>query len=229
MEANTNITNGEVYDWYISVGRGLSVKETFKVFKEKFELPGYQQSDTRPFSKLQTLEKKIKALNVKKMTLMPVMSISRNTSLTSSLEMLEKEQYINLEQIRHEKHKLQKGFSYSQKRLKQYTAGLGDPNKREILEDEVDTLETEVKRLTSENKDLQQLVSLLEKDEVTTFENGRYTSDVREVIMELLNLNVSISKINLVITAVLTKLGSKKLVVCLLLVLNAEFYRNTLF
>ena len=41
MDANTNITNGEVYDWYISVGRGLSVKETFKVFKEKFELPGY--------------------------------------------------------------------------------------------------------------------------------------------------------------------------------------------
>ena len=134
-----------------------------------------------------------------------------NTSLTSSLEMLEKEQYINLEQIRHEKHKLQERLSYSQKRLKQYTEGLGDPNKREILEYEVDTLETEVKRLTSENKDLQQRVSLLEKDEVTTFENGRYTSDVREVIMELLNLNVSISKINLVITAVLTKLGSKKI------------------
>ena len=71
---------------------------------------------------------------------------------------------------------------------------MGDPNEREILEDEVDTLETEDKRLTSENKDLQQRVSLLEKDEVTTFENGRYTNDVREVIMELLNLNVSIGK-----------------------------------
>ena len=70
-------------------------------------------------------------------------------------------------------------------------------------------LETEVKQLTSENKDLQQRVSLLEKDEVTTFENGRYTNDVREVIMELFNLDVSISKINLVITAVLTKLGSE--------------------
>ena len=80
------------------------------------------------------------------------------------------------------------------------------------MEDEVDTLETEVKRLTTENKDLQQLVSLIEKDEVTTFENGRYTNDVREVTMELLNLNVSISKINLVITAVLIKLGSKKIV-----------------
>ena len=78
-----------------------------------------------------------------------------NTSLTSSHEMLEKEQYINLEQIRHEKHKLQKRFSYSQKRLKQYTAGLGDPNKRGILE--------EIKRLTSENKDLQQLVQITTK------------------------------------------------------------------
>ena len=52
------------------------------------------------------------------------------------------------------------------------------------MEDEVDTLEIEVKRLTSENKDLQPLVSLIEKDEITTFENGRYTNDVREVIMD---------------------------------------------
>ena len=67
MEANINITNGEVYAWYISVGKGLSVKETCKTFKENFELPGYQQqSDTRLFSKLQTLDKKVKSLKCKK-------------------------------------------------------------------------------------------------------------------------------------------------------------------
>ena len=81
MEANTNITNGEVYDWYILVGKGLSVNETFKVFKEKFELPGYQQSDTRLFSKLQTLEKNIKSIKRKKMTLVPVLNISRKDLL----------------------------------------------------------------------------------------------------------------------------------------------------
>ena len=134
---------------------------------------------------------------------------SLNASLTSSHEMLNEEQYINLEQIRHEKHKLQKRFSYSKKRLELYSAGFGDPKEKEILGEAIDNLEKEVKRLTSENKELLQLVSLLEKDEVTTFENGRYTNEVREVIMELLNLNVSLSKINQVITAVLTKLGSK--------------------
>ena len=41
---------------------------------------------------------------------------SLNASLTSSHEMLDEEQYINLEQIRHEKHKLQKRFSYSKKK-----------------------------------------------------------------------------------------------------------------
>ena len=67
MEATINITNGEVYAWYISVCKGLSVKETCKTFKEKFELPGYQQqSDTRLFSKLQTLDKKVKSLKRKK-------------------------------------------------------------------------------------------------------------------------------------------------------------------
>ena len=38
-----------------------------KTFKEKSELPGYQQqSDTRLFSKLQTLDKKVKRLKRKK-------------------------------------------------------------------------------------------------------------------------------------------------------------------
>ena len=134
---------------------------------------------------------------------------SLNASLTSSHEMLDEEQYINLEQIRHEKHKLQKKFSYSKKRLEIYSAGFGDPKEKEILGNEIDNLEKEVKRFSSENKELLQLVSLLEKDEVKTFENGRYTNEVREVIMELLNLNVNISKINKVITSVLTKLGSK--------------------
>ena len=76
MEANINTTNGEIYAWYISVGKGLSVKEICKTFKEKFELPGYQQqSDTRLCSKLQTLDKKVKSLKHKKMTLVLVPSI----------------------------------------------------------------------------------------------------------------------------------------------------------
>ena len=116
------------------------------------------------------------------------------------------------------------------KRLELYSAGFGDPKVKEILGEEIDNLEKEVKRLTSENKELLQLVSLLEKDEVTTFENGRYTNEVREVIMELLNLNVSISKINQVITAVLTKLGSKTIGrLSSAGVRNHELYSNPLY
>ena len=58
----SNITNGTVYDWYISGGKGLSVKEAYK----KFELADYQQSETRLYSKLKALEKKINELKSKK-------------------------------------------------------------------------------------------------------------------------------------------------------------------
>ena len=42
---------------------------------------------------------------------------------------------------------------------------------------------------------------------MTTFENGKYVDEVQEVIMDLLALNVSMSKVNEVIRTVLHKLA----------------------
>ena len=77
---------------------------------------------------------------------------------------------------------------------------LGDMAK---FEEEFDNLTKQVKNLNEENKDLQQLVNLLNNEELITFENGRFNDDIRQAVMKLVGLNVSIKKIDLVIKAVL--------------------------
>ena len=70
-------------------------------------------------------------------------------------------------------------------------------------------LSRKVKDLSDENQDLQELVSLLEDDEVVTFHDGRYCNEIREVIMCLLSMNVSMRNIDGVIKCVLKKLAKK--------------------
>ena len=71
------------------------------------------------------------------------------------------------------------------------------------FEEEMDNLTKQVKNLNEENKDLRQLVNLLNNEELITFENGRFNGDIRQAVMKLVGLNVSIKKIDLVIKAVL--------------------------
>ena len=72
-------------------------------------------------------------------------------------------------------------------------------------------LESCAKELKEKNKELEQLTCLLEDDTISTFEDGKYVDEVREVIMELLAMNVSMSKVNEVIRTVLKKLTGKSL------------------
>ena len=58
-------------------------------------------------------------------------------------------------------------------------------------------------------EELETLVSLLQDEEIETFQDGRYTDVVRETIMELLSLNVSMSKVNRVIRLVVKKMSGK--------------------
>ena len=58
---------------------------------------------------------------------------------------------------------------------------------------------------------MEQLTRLLEDETITTFENGRYVDEVQEVIMDLLAMNVSMSKVNEVIRTVLQKLAGKSI------------------
>ncbi|XP_057300254.1 uncharacterized protein LOC130630693 [Hydractinia symbiolongicarpus] len=83
-------------------------------------------------------------------------------------------------------------------------------NDMKCLKSDYDKLCTNMKQLTEENRDLQMLVSLLNDNEIVTFEGGRYSDEIREVVMELLSLNVSMGKVNDVIKVVLEKLAKKR-------------------
>ncbi|CAH3185331.1 unnamed protein product [Porites evermanni] len=72
-------------------------------------------------------------------------------------------------------------------------------------------LESCAKELKEKNKELEQLTCLLEDETISTFEDGKYVDEVREVIMDLLAMNVSMSKVNEVIRTVLKKLTGKSL------------------
>ncbi|XP_047126660.1 uncharacterized protein LOC100206568 [Hydra vulgaris] len=78
-----------------------------------------------------------------------------------------------------------------------------------FLQSEVKELGAKVESLNKENIYLNGLLKLLEDEEIVTFERGGYSNDIREVIMELLSLNVSMNKVNDVIKIVLKKLAKK--------------------
>ncbi|XP_065656137.1 uncharacterized protein LOC136081830 [Hydra vulgaris] len=79
------------------------------------------------------------------------------------------------------------------------------------LEKEVVSLYSKTNILKEENLELQKLVSLLDDDEVITFEDGRYSDDIQETIMKLLLMNVSMNSVNEVIKVVLNKLAKKNI------------------
>ena len=66
------------------------------------------------------------------------------------------------------------------------------------------------KKINAENLQLQQFINLMEDNEMITFKEGKYTNEIREVIMELFALNVSMNKVNDVIRVVLKKLANKE-------------------
>jgi hypothetical protein len=51
------------------------------------------------------------------------------------------------------------------------------------------------------------LVDILNEDEIVIFESGRYCDGVKETIMELLSLNISMNKVNCGICTVIQKLA----------------------
>ena len=109
-------------------------------------------------------------------------------------------------QLKHQKTGLQKKVWHLQKHKGMQTKeidSLKDHNAAMILK-----LESSADELKEKNKELEQLTCLLEDETINTFENGKYVDEVREVIMDLLAMNVSMSKVNEVIRTVLQKLAA---------------------
>ncbi|KAI8509787.1 hypothetical protein Bbelb_122150 [Branchiostoma belcheri] len=77
-------------------------------------------------------------------------------------------------------------------------------------EDTVD-LEEKIANLKAENKELHDnMTKFLDSDEVKTFEDGRFTTDVRQVYMMLLSMDTGLNNVEWIIRTVLQKLGGLK-------------------
>ena len=75
-------------------------------------------------------------------------------------------------------------------------------NKTEIKE-----LKQKISDLERENDYLQAMSEIADQNVVSTFCNGRYTNEIREVVLEILNMNVSADNVSKVISCVLEKLS----------------------
>ncbi|KAJ8356506.1 hypothetical protein SKAU_G00193000 [Synaphobranchus kaupii] len=81
---------------------------------------------------------------------------------------------------------------------------------KEQAEASIQQLKAELKQMERRERELQAVVDCTERDEVATFENGRYTNEIREVCMTLLTEgNVSIRKLPKVLTTVIKNLTGK--------------------
>ena len=78
------------------------------------------------------------------------------------------------------------------------------------IEIEIDNFESEKNVLIAQINNLEKNNAFLEGDTITTFENGRYTNEVRKCCMQLITEgNVSLNKIPIVINSVLKNLSGK--------------------
>ena len=76
--------------------------------------------------------------------------------------------------------------------------------KKKKLRDEIESLKREVSVLSLDNAELNETVqSIMSDPEIITFENGKFTDDVRACIYELLSLNVGVKKIEPIVRCVL--------------------------
>ena len=71
------------------------------------------------------------------------------------------------------------------------------------FEREYDNLLKDFLELQKEHNELDQVIDIVNSEEVVTFQNGRFTNEIRRTVMELVSLNVSINKISEVIKVVL--------------------------
>lgn len=110
-------------------------------------------------------------------------------------------------ELKNEKIRLTKSISYLKKKCEGRNSCFLEI--REKNAKEIESLESKILLLQKENEELEKLSQLFEDPKIKTFAEGRYNNEVREVIMELVSCNVSLSQIDNVIRTVLQKLAGK--------------------
>lgn len=150
----------------------------------------------RAHSKINDLKSRISELEVEKCSISIELS-----GVKEKCEQAKSE----VEQLKQQKIGLQKKVSHIKKQKSTQA------NEIDLLKEHNAAIESCAKELKEKNKELEQLTCLLEEETISTFEDGKYVDEVREVIMDLLAMNVSMSKVNEVIRTVLKKLTWKRL------------------
>ncbi len=84
-----------------------------------------------------------------------------------------------------------------------------DSVKRGKFQEEIKKLHDELSDLSLENCELQDSIESIVSEELTTFEHGRYSDDVRVCIYELLSLNVGVRNVAPIIRCVLKNIAHK--------------------
>ena len=95
---------------------------------------------------------------------------------------------------------------YWKKKVKDISSS--ESTKKKKLQDEVQSLKEEIASLSLENSEFDDVIQSIES-EITTFEHGKYTDDVRACIYELLSLNVGVRNVGPIIRSVLKNIAHK--------------------
>lgn len=84
-------------------------------------------------------------------------------------------------------------------------------SKKKKLRDEITSMKEEVLSLSLDNAELNDTVQSILKSEpeIATFENGKYTDDVRACVYELLSLNVGVRNVGPIVRCVLKNIAHK--------------------
>ena len=143
--------------------------------------------------KLQELDKTTKLLS------------DTNEKLDESLSELEMKN-AELLQLKLEKKHLQQNLRYHKK-----SKAKSDSVKsmKDVIEEEKHQMTLRNKELDVKAKELEVLEPMLSSETIQTFSDGKYYDFVRQTIMELLSMNVSVNKVNDVIECVLNRFTGK--------------------
>ncbi len=111
---------------------------------------------------------------------------------------------------------LKKSLEKAQRKVSYYKGKVDQKNEK--LEEWKATLEEEKKSLNKKltfvekrEKEFEELQILLESDTMTTFAEGRFSNEIRELVIELYACNVSLNRVNDVNKAVVKKFTKKKI------------------
>nr|XP_047132506.1 uncharacterized protein LOC124811220 [Hydra vulgaris] len=170
--SDNTVSASEIPKETILISENKMLKKEKKILKRKMESMMDLQMDY--FTHLKDFEDMTNNLKI---------LISKNSLIEAELNFIKKCYCEKEEKLNNIENKLELLKS------KKESFNVRNLNKKIKYQKEVVSLYSKTNILKEENLELQKLVFLLDDDEVITFEDGRYSDDIRETIMKLLSMN----------------------------------------